>query len=346
MQINRQMIRHFNYINTFERRNYFNNETRKLLPKYNIKRDNCIKYILNFHGGKNDDDSTFQIPKNFYIISLEKKGIITNSSILEFLLFKMGLQNNFSNIFFKCMTEEMFYTENCILYNRNIEENIEEKYFKVYNNEYFYDYVLHTDELNTFYTGLFKCPIKPTCIIGGKKLNTKNIIKLFNDNSIDYDSYETRCVLNPFKFTNVKLFFKSEYYTLHCNYLNRLKRDLESHDINPIKLSKMKCLKKSSKNIKLSEVVTFLCNKRNEKMSKTPIILILSTCTKLDTNEYYQDNLMDINNTYFDYEKYDNFINTRNNRNNANSINMFNNYNRFESNNNNRVKKKSSTNSN
>jgi len=319
MNINNKMIYSYVYHHTIhDRFYYFNNKIKPSLPKQKIENDNYTKYILNFHGGKNNNNDTFRIPKNFFIISLEKKGLMMNSIIIEFLLFKMGLLNNFSDIFFKQMSEDMLYSEYFLSSNIT---NFEEKYFKVYNNTNFYDFELETDRSNNFYTGLFKCPIKPVCIIDDRKLDTDDIIELFNNNDIQINSYETRCVINPFKFSNVKLFFKSEYYTLHSSYLKKLKKNLKS-DGTISKKIKMKCfsndiitIENRIKKIRLSKIVKFLCDKRKKTKLKKPIILLLAACTKLDIKEYYQDNLFG-NSTYFNH--YDKIKNNKNENENNN----------------------------
>jgi len=212
----------------------------------------------------------------------------------------MGLLNDFSNIFFKEITEETLFIEYKHLLNKYINnyQNIEEKHFKVYSEgDNMHDYYLTTENHNRFYTGLFKCPIKPVCITEDKILNTLNIIDLFNNNDIDINNHDISSILNPFQYPNTKLFFNSTYYTLHCKYLKKLKEEQKKIGL-PFKKT-MKCLAnisdtyKIKKKIKLSEIVNYLNIKRLKSKNKNkPIILVLKSCTKLEISnrlEYYQN---------------------------------------------------------
>ena len=58
-------------LSIIERYHNFNKYIKPTLPQ-TIKRDKYTNYILKFHGGQNKNEN-FKIPKNFQIISLEKK---------------------------------------------------------------------------------------------------------------------------------------------------------------------------------------------------------------------------------------------------------------------------------
>ena len=118
------------------------------LPK-NITEDNSIKYLLHFHGGENTENiSEFIIPENFYIISLERPGLIYNSTILSYLFLKIGMLNNISNKLFKNITEEILFTESKLIDKKYKKKNIlEEKHFRLYYpKSKFYNYKIATDE--------------------------------------------------------------------------------------------------------------------------------------------------------------------------------------------------------
>ena len=128
-------------ISDIDRYNDFCENIIPTLPK-EVKEDNSIKYLLNFHGGKNtySNIKEFKIPKNFYIISLEKGGLIYPSIILDYLFFKIGMLNNISNELFKNITEEILFIESHMINSEYI-NNIEEKHFRLYKpGSKFYNY--------------------------------------------------------------------------------------------------------------------------------------------------------------------------------------------------------------
>ena len=301
----------------------------------NYKEDNAIKYMLNFHGSENikNPNDTFQIPKNFYIISLEKCGFSYSSFIINYIYLKMGILNNISKEFFKVITNKLLALEIEKMHKLNeeggsyIKNNIEQKNYKIYNSSNkFYNYKLGTEENDSFNSGLFKYPIKPYVVeqkIGGMKLPYENVLNLFQNNIKDIlDSRFNKIlpfIVNPMGKDKNKyyLFQKNDYYTMHCKYLNKVKEfashnEEYSHDVNKY----MKCLSdyitSNEKKIYLKDIVTFLRNKYPNK----PIILILKACTYKNTAEYYQNNFLKNN-----YEQNEYYSNQRFNRNEGNEGN-------------------------
>ena len=308
---NKNIIRSMKFSDRYK---YFCEDVIPLLPTKSIK-DNSAKYLLRFHGGSNNTSDTFKIPKNFYIISLEKGGLFYSTKIIDYLILRMGMLNNISKEFFKNITEEIFYTETHKL-NNEYHNYIEEKHFKIYHPETdFYNYKLETEENNNFLSGLFKLPIKPFFVN-----NNDNIIEINNEKNIS----NLDCIINPFKYNcikNGKLLHKNDYYTLHCKYLNDIKKYFKSKEVDYGKDIKkyMKCLSNHVKTIKenntsgkqsiinLSDIVTFLDNKNKKINSKNPVILILFACTLKEEYEYLQNRYLKYNfnrKTRFNYMNY------------------------------------------
>lgn len=277
-----------------DRNKYFSQNIIPTLPK-DIKEDNSLKYLLSFHGGINDNSENFTIPENVYIISLEKGGLLFESEITNYLFLKIGMLNSISNDFFTNISKEILFTESQIIQNRNY--NIEQKKFQLYlPKSKFYNYTIETEENNKFHTGLFSLPIKPFYVDNNHEIihSYENILEMINDNEVDISSL--KCILNPFsEKCNGRLFFESEYYTLHCKYLNYYKKHFKNTE-NMHCLSEYIKAKKNNDNspskVNLSSIVKLLVKNRKKNNSKKPIILILDTCTLKEDYEYQQNEIL------------------------------------------------------
>ncbi len=141
------------------------------LPNHINQRNLSSNYFLHLHGSTNDKKGFIKIPKNVYIIRLENNGNTWGSLIINYLIERMKLQNDFSESFIKSiMIEtsllELFKLEE-IVKNHNKEEILNnpelyiQKYFKVYkHNDKMHDFNLQSEEKHNFYSGLFKLPAK------------------------------------------------------------------------------------------------------------------------------------------------------------------------------------------
>ena len=305
---NRQKI--YDRENESYKLNYFMQNTYHKLPT-EYKEDNSLKYMLRFHGGENNiKTDNFQIPENFYIISLEKAGLTYSSEIINYLYLRMAMLNNLSPIFFENITKELLAIEKKKIKKINNTYNlnqIEEKKFKIYYPmQEFHNYTITTEEHNKFYTGLFKLPIMPYLINKESKeiiLNYEDTYNLLINNE-NYDE-NLKCIINPMhKNCDNIMVHKNDYYTLHCKYLNGIKEHFSNNvdiisDINKY----MKCLsngylnaeKKNNNNrsyIKLHDVISFLDRKRNKQNPTKPIVLILRACTMKEDYEYLQNSIL------------------------------------------------------
>jgi hypothetical protein len=122
------------YINNTNIEENMSNFLRNILPtlpknRVDYQSKKSSNFLLTFHGGV-DEVSEFTIPKNFYIISLEKGGIMRFSFIINYLFLRIGLLNNLSKDFFTNIGNELLHIEKKLLKNKNV--NIEHKKFKVY----------------------------------------------------------------------------------------------------------------------------------------------------------------------------------------------------------------------
>jgi hypothetical protein len=147
-------------------------------------------YYLHLHGSTKEKKGGFKIPNNVYIILLENYGKTWNSKIINYLLERMKLQNNFDenmikSIIIETSLLELFRLQEEVKNKNNNQLSIEEilnneelyiqKYFKIYKaNDKINDFELTSEEKNHFYSGLFKLPAKSYIAYQGKNQNHNN----------------------------------------------------------------------------------------------------------------------------------------------------------------------------
>ncbi len=279
------------------------------------------------------------------------KSIIVEQSLFELFKIKEELKEEFS-------IDE-------ILNNRDL---YIQKYYKVYgHNDKINDFDLNSDEKDQFYTGLFKLPVKSYIVynqeeeveegwslVQTKKVKNKSNLERVNHsaninskwkvishtkikNALYHPENEiSQNIIYQLIYPNEKniRIEQNDYYTLHLNYLERLKSNLKLEK----RLESMYTLKRNLnvnvqtlKNVKKHKILSFknILQKLIDKVKPTtskPLILFCNFCT-LNKNPYYpQDNiiknenkneynheyksenkhesLLNNNLIYLDYEKY------------------------------------------
>jgi hypothetical protein len=293
-EINRNKVYQNNH------KNRYTNFVENIIPELpnKIIDDDSLKYLLRFHGGANNENRDFEIPPNFYIISLEKSGLLYTSLILDYLFLRMGILNSISNTFFQNITEEILFIESqkmkYLRPNINL-NNIEEKRFKIYKpGDRFHDYNISTEEHNKFFSGLSKFPLKPYLIDKKNQKNRLSYEDILSNIIENKDISSIKCVINPYDIDceNSILLHKNDYYTLHCNHKLEEYKILKYKNIKNNHGKYTKCLRhflplSKKKNVTLYNIIQFLHNKH--KSEKEPIILILDICTIKNDYEYYQN---------------------------------------------------------
>ena len=145
-------------------------------------------------------------------------------------------------------------------------------------------------------------------------------------NSINYPiNIDTlKPILNPFKYKYIKkenknnnyfpyivnnigeninsnnLFYNSYYYTLHGNYLNKLKQNYKnknySNNINEYMHSLTDYINtkkiNNNRSVDLLDIISFLENERNNFYKGKPIILIIYACSLKENYEYKQNEIL------------------------------------------------------
>jgi hypothetical protein len=253
--------------------------------------------------------------------------------------------NDISSELFKNITEEILFIESHMINSEYI-GNIEEKHFRLYKpGSEFYNYIIETEEQNNFTSGLFTLPIKPYYVDsdGDIILNDRDIL-----NNINYPTNIDilKPILNSFKYKYIKkenknknhfpyivnnigenidsnnLFYNSYYYTLHGNYLNRLKHNYKntnySNNINEYMHSLTNYINSkkinNSRSVDLLDIISFLENERNNFYKGKPIILIIYACSLKENYEYKQNEIL---NKKFNRYTFYNYNYHNNNNNNA-----------------------------